>query len=79
MNDVDTQSGEVPGNAPDGQAMGEQKKEITGEEYLLIGLVLLKKLHEALTDPHTPNKITISEWMAIVSAAGGKAWKEYND
>lgn len=59
--------------------MPEEKKQITGEEYLLIAIVLMTKLHESLTDSNTPNKITLQEWMNIVTATGAKAWEEYND
>lgn len=49
---------------------------ISRTEALPIVEVVIHEIHEALKDD---NKVSLSEWLDIVKAAGEKAYQEYTD
>ena len=55
------------------------EKELTVAELLGIAGELVKSIGGCLEDTETPGKITLEEWMNIISTAASKAWAEYND
>ena len=55
------------------------EKKLTAGEALGVAGETLKEIGEALDDPNTPNRITLTEWMEIIKTAATHAWNEYND